>query len=504
MKNAFRKFAAVIALARRSGTLAGNAHSESFSRLCAASARSISAAINRQFLRPALEEAYPHAPILVRFELAPEPVDDRLQLAQLLGAVNSAGFRPSAETVSELMNFEVQPIQQPPAGANSAPVANTCNQFAHDPGCPDAEGGRAGTQAADLDDTPDEMPEDADEELQERYMDASSMASAGVDREEIFAVTGVDVGKTDIDREYEAMVAAGADDDAIYKQTGINRHAYEARRQKRRMNKHPRRVDQGANAAFERRKVQRAREEEIENRTATITATGEAPLNEGELAALRALGGELNPAQIAADADYMTREMLAGLREPVSNTRSLLDALLVTNAAPERCGADNPAECRVHGVPPHEWTPHIMPDKMAPDKARAELLEGAQVKNPLGEDVTLDRRILRHWEKENKKADDIEKRLAALPLIKQVVAKPAEIWEAPDGSRTYLASVYNPYENAKMKDGKKTGGKKYTIVFTQAKDNTTIETYWPEAETVNKKRAGKLLFSEKRPVASDT
>ncbi len=46
---------------------------------------------------------------------------------------------------------------------------------------------------------------------------------------------------------------------------------------------------------------------------------GEAPLTAGELAALRALGGELNPNQIAADADYMTREMLAGLREPMAN-----------------------------------------------------------------------------------------------------------------------------------------------------------------------------------------
>ncbi len=42
---------------------------------------------------------------------------------------------------------------------------------------------------------------------------------------------------------------------------------------------------------------------------------GEAPLSADELAALRALGGEINPAQIAADADYMTREMLAGMEE---------------------------------------------------------------------------------------------------------------------------------------------------------------------------------------------
>ena len=45
----------------------------------------------------------------------------------------------------------------------------------------------------------------------------------------------------------------------------------------------------------------------------------EPPLNDGELAALRALGGELNPAQVAADAEYTTREILAGLQEPAED-----------------------------------------------------------------------------------------------------------------------------------------------------------------------------------------
>ena len=90
-----------------SGTLAGNAHSDSFARLCAATARSISAAINRQFLRPALQAAYPHSPILVSFELAPEPVVDRLKDAQLLATLASAGWKPTNEAVSEMMGFTV-------------------------------------------------------------------------------------------------------------------------------------------------------------------------------------------------------------------------------------------------------------------------------------------------------------------------------------------------------------------------------------------------------------
>ena len=132
---------------------------------------------------------------------------------------------------------------QPNNREGQPPITNKCNQYHHDPGCPDAEGGSASSDADDApdssrrngeDEEADEMPEDADEATQERYMEASSMASAGVDREEIFAVTGVDVGKTDIDREYEDMVAAGADERAIYKQTGIDPRRYEKRRAKRR------------------------------------------------------------------------------------------------------------------------------------------------------------------------------------------------------------------------------------------------------------------------------
>lgn len=192
-----------------SGTLAGNAHSDSFSRLCAASARSISAAINRQFLRPALQEAFPHTPILVQFELAPEPVDDRLQMAQLLGAINGAGFRPSAETVSELMNFEVQPVQE--AAPEQPPVVN-------DGGLPAAAGNE-------------------------------NISGSGVARPSETPGLGA--------------VVANASNDL----------------------------------------------------TQDDIAEAEPPLTAGELAALRALGGELNPEQVAADAEYMTREMLAGMED---------------------------------------------------------------------------------------------------------------------------------------------------------------------------------------------
>ena len=70
----------------------------------------------------------------------------------------------------------------------------------------------------------------------------------------------------------------------------------------------------------------------------------EPPLNDGELAALRALGAELNPAQIAADAEYMAGEMLEGLREPAEAEDT--DEEVVANGCtvnndPKRCRCDS-------------------------------------------------------------------------------------------------------------------------------------------------------------------
>lgn len=49
----------------------------------------------------------------------------------------------------------------------------------------------------------------------------------------------------------------------------------------------------------------------------------EPPLNAGELAALKALGGELKAEQVAADADYAAREMMAALRGKQSRRREV-------------------------------------------------------------------------------------------------------------------------------------------------------------------------------------
>lgn len=91
---------------------------------------------------------------------------------------------------------------------------------------------------------------------------------------------------------------------------------------------------------------------------------GEAPLSEGELAALRALGGELNPAQVAADAEYMTREMLAGLREPITNRGEGGHECKGTKRACPLAAVENLAESCKQG--------YVRPARHESEKARRE------------------------------------------------------------------------------------------------------------------------------------
>lgn len=175
-----------VGTAPNSGTLAGNAHSDSFSRLCAASARGISSAINRQFVRRVLAEAFPGQPMLVQFELAPEPVDDRKQMAELLSALNAAGWAPSAETVSEMMNFEVQRTQQPPTAPHTQvpPVMNRGDA----PGFESPSGRflRRGDSASEEEDSV-ESPAESEPPLNEGELEALRLLGGGLNPEQVAA-----------------------------------------------------------------------------------------------------------------------------------------------------------------------------------------------------------------------------------------------------------------------------------------------------------------------------
>lgn len=110
-----------------SGTLAGNAHADSFAELCEGSAAGIGAAVDEQFLRPLLRKVFPNQPILVSFEFRPVDAEDAQQVAQTLATLKTAGWQVSAETASEMLGFEVQeaPEPQQPAAPYGMPFGNT-------------------------------------------------------------------------------------------------------------------------------------------------------------------------------------------------------------------------------------------------------------------------------------------------------------------------------------------------------------------------------------------
>lgn len=346
-----------------SGTLAGSAHTDSFENLVAGSAASISAAINRQFTRRLLAAAFPDDPPLAYFSLAPEPADERMQLAQLLATLKTAGWQTTQEKVSELMQMDVEPV---PAAPSPAPMMNT----APEPAAP---------------------------------------------------------------------------------------------------------------------VVNRTEEPQVE----------EPPLTDEELAAFAEMRRP-NPERMAQHLASVEAKLRGAADLPEDDgevkNRSLLEELLVTNSGPggDDCMAKSQETCRCG---PADWKPLMMPDPIKPEAAREKLAKGVKVQNPLGEDVTLDKRLLEHWAKEGKDAEDVNRRLSALPLIEEVVKNPAEIWQNENGSRTYLASVVDPY---------KPKGKSYTVAFTQTADNTVLETYWPDTNSAHSKRKGEQLWPKGQADASDT
>ena len=97
-----------------SGTLAGNAHADSFTELVSGTAAAISNVVNVQWARPLLQKAFPGQRIYAYFTMAAEPADDRAEQAQLIATLAGAGYKAAAEAVSEMAGFEVREVEQPP------------------------------------------------------------------------------------------------------------------------------------------------------------------------------------------------------------------------------------------------------------------------------------------------------------------------------------------------------------------------------------------------------
>ncbi len=93
-----------------SGTLAGNAHTETFMQIARGDALAVSEVLQKHLDAPLLAEFFPEEPILAYFEFAPSVsdqssrvVDDALKLAK-------AGVRMDVEELSEKTGYGLEPV----------------------------------------------------------------------------------------------------------------------------------------------------------------------------------------------------------------------------------------------------------------------------------------------------------------------------------------------------------------------------------------------------------
>ena len=385
-----------------SGTLAGNAHQESFERLCAATARSISECINRQFCRRILREAFPDQPQLAVFELAAQQEDDLTEQAQLIATLSSAGFRPSAETVSEMMGFEVEAVEPTPATPSpfSPGISPITNRETDTPSTPDASA-----------------------PLTQAELDALQSLSKGFAAEQL---------AQDADTIYTALADAIAPEDTA-----------------------------------------------IENEKGHYHPDGrECPAQPGNCRLDKQKEVEQDSTKGAKKKEKKKGKEKKGEKKKEKAKESSDEA---------QKDADEKKEKRPSFYP-QNWKPLTISDRMTPAKAKETLERGITETDPLGNKLTMDGSILTHWSDAGKSAEDINERLAHLPVIKKCIKHPAEIWEDEEtGIRTYMAA-YCPNDEKKI----------YPIAFTVQKDKSKIRTYYLSKRGIDTKRKGKLLYQAKK------
>lgn len=102
-----------------SGTLAGNAHSETFEEIAQMEAQRISEIIQRQIISPWLAKAFPNQPELVYWELAFREENDVGQIIDHAVKLGQAGFQMDAEELAEKTGYQL--TIKPPATSPFAP-----------------------------------------------------------------------------------------------------------------------------------------------------------------------------------------------------------------------------------------------------------------------------------------------------------------------------------------------------------------------------------------------
>ena len=91
-----------------SGTLAGNAHLETWRAVVARDIRAVSRAVNRAVTRRLLETAFPGRPALAYFEFDPEPAPAAGEIFELAAKAKSAGYRVAKGDLEERTGFALE------------------------------------------------------------------------------------------------------------------------------------------------------------------------------------------------------------------------------------------------------------------------------------------------------------------------------------------------------------------------------------------------------------
>lgn len=91
-----------------SGTLAGNAHQDTFAKLARAEARKISEVFQKGLDKPQLEKAFPGKPVLAYFDLAANEEQDPGDVLDHAAKAKTAGYRISKDDLEERTGYELQ------------------------------------------------------------------------------------------------------------------------------------------------------------------------------------------------------------------------------------------------------------------------------------------------------------------------------------------------------------------------------------------------------------
>lgn len=108
------------------GTLAGNAHQETFKKLASSDARAVAAAITRQYVKRLVKAKFPGCPCLVYFSIAaPESADVNADVDNIV-KLSGAGYHAGEEEVSERVGMKVT-YTAPAAPAPSGLMMNAAD-----------------------------------------------------------------------------------------------------------------------------------------------------------------------------------------------------------------------------------------------------------------------------------------------------------------------------------------------------------------------------------------